>query len=656
MSDHNQSSPAKKKLPSPLPKDGDENFIVVKKSTTKTKHFMSPTISGASKVNQPSRAKILAERNGSPVTLPRSSSFKLSSGNDGFGDENEKECNNSNNNKRVIIEDSSPIPYDPASNYLSPRPRFLRYRPDRRSQILERRVEFDALDLKKDAGTQADISSGDSTPLAPAKDDEVDSVSDVSEEEFDEDEFEDDGGSSIFRRVFQVLMLLMVLVASTLYIMSMNNHLIDFDEPTTAADREIQSYPIGFLRRIEANGSYYDYLLAGGGTLPQQQELKLVNPVQEVVEEEEAMEVLEGGILVVEQPSEEAMEMQEQEVSEDGIDGAEKEVSYTEILHPAAMEVQEEERFIDVEQKGDGEEAMEMQEEEVSEDWIDGAEEEVSYTEIIHPAAMEVQEEERFIDVEQKGDGKEEEEEEAMEVSEEEQPSEATKIQEEEDNVIDVEEVSEDVPYTEITHLSATEEVQEQEKLINGEEEITTLHEEESDSITTKNGENSKVDFDGGRFSSLGAIFAATLVSTIASLLVLLSMRRTRNAAASQNRDDHHHQSQPHSESVQTPQPMPERRKSSNSSAIDEKKKVVVISSEIQASGRDPDVVQQGKKGASSIAEATPPPLRSAVVEQGKRCATMASGKKGTSSCTTTPLRRSTRIAAASRGNGILSP
>ncbi|CAN1836837.1 hypothetical protein LINPERHAP1_LOCUS34890 [Linum perenne] len=602
MSDHNQSSPPKKKLPSPLPKDGDENFIVVKKSTTKTKHFMSPTISGASKVNQPSRAKILAERNGSPVTLPRSSSFKLSSGNDGFGDENEKECNN---NKRVIIEDSLPIPYDPASNYLSPRPRFLRYRPDRRSQILERRVEFDALDLKKDAGTQADISSGDSTPLAPAKDDEVDSVSDVSEEEFDEDEFEDDGGSSIFRRVFQVLMLLMVLVASTLYIMSMNNHLIDFDEPTYAADREIQSYPIGFLRRIEANGSYYDYLLAGGGTLPQQQELKLVNPVQEVVEEEEAMEVLEGGILVVEQPSEEAMEMQEEEVSE-----------Y----------------------------------------WIDGAEEEVSYTEIIHPAAMEVQEEERFIDVEQKGDGKEEEEEEAMEVSEEEEPSEATEIQEEEDNLIDVEEVSEDVPYTEITHLSATEEVQEQERLINGEEEITTLHEEESDSITTKNGENSKVDFDGGRFSSLGAIFAATLVSTIASLLVLLSMRRTRNAAASQNRDDHHHQSQPHSESVQTPQPMPERRKSSNSSAIDEKKKVVVISSEIQASGRDPDVVQQGKKGASSIAEATPPPLRSAVVEQGKSCARMASGKKGTSSCTTTPLRRSTRIAAASRGNGILSP
>ncbi|CAN0878122.1 hypothetical protein LINGRAHAP2_LOCUS12307 [Linum grandiflorum] len=572
--------------------DGEENLSSVKKSPMK--HFLSPT------VNQLSRTKILGERNDEslpvkfipppPPTPPQALSFKLNT--DGFRDENEKD--------NVMSDDSLLIPYNPASNYLSPRPKFLRYRPERRSLILQRRVELeeDVLDLEQDTdteaeisplspakednvldleqdtdSTEADISSGNAAaaaPLSPAKNKEVD---DGIEEESEEDEFEEEEGRSVLGRVFRFLLLLMVVAASTVYITSMNNH----HYPIEAEYQEIQSYyPVGFL----SNGT----LLAGEGrTLLLQQPVAAPSFLVEETEEE-AMEVSEGRMLVVE------------EAEEDVINEAEEEVSYTDILHPAAVEVLEEEKLIDMEEVAELDEIHEAEEEEAS------------YTDILqlHPAAVEVLEEERRMEVEQKA-------EEAMEVVSEggtvlevehHQPSESVEIQEEEENFTNVEEVTEN-----------------------------------------------PIDVTG--LVPLGAIYAAILAAAAGLLLLLLTtttMRRKRgNAAAS-------------SESAATVVPPRALSKKVTVEEKSEEEEDVVheqtCSSFTMASGE--------KRTTSSIKHNEP--SRSDYPAESSYSATR-SGEKGTSSssssvikrkkktesadsATTTPLRRSTRLAS----RGILSP
>ncbi|KAF3450680.1 hypothetical protein FNV43_RR06769 [Rhamnella rubrinervis] len=116
------------------------------------KRYMSPTISAASKAITPTpRNKILSERNeGSEsvfsyahdkkipildqIPLPVNSDVEDSLSQTIPSSPPVTQCNN--NEEDGLSADLSSRPYDPFTNYLSPRPRFLRYNPNRRRKVL----------------------------------------------------------------------------------------------------------------------------------------------------------------------------------------------------------------------------------------------------------------------------------------------------------------------------------------------------------------------------------------------------------------------------------------------------------------------------------------------------------------------------------------
>ncbi|KAH9619516.1 hypothetical protein KSS87_017188 [Heliosperma pusillum] len=115
-----------------------------KNSQQKNKNFMSPTISASSKFNSSSNKKIFGE-----WKSPRSDLCKLGNSNSGSRKSLPKiplispknVVHSPKNNDELVHDDGSVIdscdvPYDPLTNYLSPRPKFLRYRPNRRREIL----------------------------------------------------------------------------------------------------------------------------------------------------------------------------------------------------------------------------------------------------------------------------------------------------------------------------------------------------------------------------------------------------------------------------------------------------------------------------------------------------------------------------------------
>ncbi|XP_044495809.1 uncharacterized protein LOC123218418 [Mangifera indica] len=157
-----------------------------KRSTT-TKHFMSPTISTASKAIAP-RKKILAERNEICDThIPKPSNFSLSDDSLSFSD------------------DSTIKSYDPLKNCTSPRPKFLRYKPDRRREFVKQEIKVKG--MKEEA-----------TLICASEKGFV--KEEVEEEEEEEEEEEREG---FLRRIFKFVLVLFVLVFSTLYISSMNS-------------------------------------------------------------------------------------------------------------------------------------------------------------------------------------------------------------------------------------------------------------------------------------------------------------------------------------------------------------------------------------------------------------------------------------------------
>eukprot|EP00257_Ricinus_communis_P014986 XP_015572799.1 uncharacterized protein LOC8273769 [Ricinus communis] len=243
VSDKTISSSSTSNKPPSIPKGTDENeesyhdkglnVQNLKKSTATTpapiKQFMSPTISAASKANPP-RKKILAERNDSQDTYPQktqnfdSKSTQKATNPDSritssieFGD----------NQENALIDDLSSRPYDPLTNYLSPRPKFLRYKPNRRREILlgqENQVKEGKDDGPLEAKKEIDLPSpcgalaADSTkPNAEQENEE----SDDSEEEYEE--LDEERGCWGVRGVVKFFLLMGVLVFSTLYISSMNS-------------------------------------------------------------------------------------------------------------------------------------------------------------------------------------------------------------------------------------------------------------------------------------------------------------------------------------------------------------------------------------------------------------------------------------------------
>ncbi|KAM6585202.1 hypothetical protein CsatB_012204 [Cannabis sativa] len=247
------------------------------------KHYMSTTISAASKANLP-RKKILGDRN--EASEP-SSSFetkfeKISildnsdeslSQSTGGGEEEENE------DALVVSADlaSSP-PYDPLTNYLSPRPQFLRYKPNRRhcrvifhgreiedgeakeEGLTSRSGSLDSLNASheeeaaSDSGGSSSSSSPSSSIIQKKEDDVVEGAIGESEErdedeivEEKEEEEEEDKGCN-FKGLFKSLFLLAVLVLSTMFISSMNSSTpmssLRFDESTLSGYCNMQNHTI----------------------------------------------------------------------------------------------------------------------------------------------------------------------------------------------------------------------------------------------------------------------------------------------------------------------------------------------------------------------------------------------------------------------------
>ncbi|KAG5619206.1 hypothetical protein H5410_019030 [Solanum commersonii] len=163
-----------------------------------TKNFMSPTISAASKASIPIRKRILAERNelsttcetlphkapnvGSKTSSLNSTSHcsgKLPIASYSYASESE----NDQENNSVV--DSSYKPYDPLTNDLGPRPKYLRYQPNRRrGTFLDPQKSDNQGSLQQ---TQDPSNLPEKYNLEPENDEDlVDSVED-DEEEVEED-------------------------------------------------------------------------------------------------------------------------------------------------------------------------------------------------------------------------------------------------------------------------------------------------------------------------------------------------------------------------------------------------------------------------------------------------------------------------------------
>nr|GLL35144.1 uncharacterized protein LOC109192494 isoform X2 [Ipomoea trifida] len=91
------------------------------------RHFRSPPMSEASKTAVRGK-NILGERNGADSNSGRSSL--------GISSQSCASGSNDDEQNSTFVADSSSNQYDPLTNYLSPRPKYLRYKPNRRREIL----------------------------------------------------------------------------------------------------------------------------------------------------------------------------------------------------------------------------------------------------------------------------------------------------------------------------------------------------------------------------------------------------------------------------------------------------------------------------------------------------------------------------------------
>lgn len=221
-----------------------------------SKNYMSPTISAASKAITP-RNKILSERNEDSESV--------------FSDDHDKkipildqtpplvnsdaedslsrtipsspavsQCNN--NEEDGLSADLSCRPYNPFTNYLSPRPRFLRYNPNRRRKVLFGGENgtlgvthgSSASSGSGSSDSQSPIDEGDSSNCSslvssfsregPIKqeDEEIEGFNEEMEQSDDEaNEDEEDDRSWNCKGILKTLLLLVVLVLSASCISSM---------------------------------------------------------------------------------------------------------------------------------------------------------------------------------------------------------------------------------------------------------------------------------------------------------------------------------------------------------------------------------------------------------------------------------------------------
>ncbi|KAL5755927.1 hypothetical protein ACOSQ2_020673 [Xanthoceras sorbifolium] len=211
------------------PSASDENCqSYQEKGVNPPKHFMSATISAASKAIAP-RKKILGERNEISDTRIQKTPNIGSKGTFSSPD-----INNSDDSLSVNG-DSSLRPYDPVKNCLSARPKFLRYKPNRGSEIIlryenevKRKKERSStgegvsLNSEKDIDEVTDLVSASQEGFVELESKEVDEREEGVEEE-EEGEEEEEEREGFWCRVLKFLLVLVVLVVSTVYISSSNS-------------------------------------------------------------------------------------------------------------------------------------------------------------------------------------------------------------------------------------------------------------------------------------------------------------------------------------------------------------------------------------------------------------------------------------------------
>ncbi|KAM7255575.1 hypothetical protein ACFE04_008473 [Oxalis oulophora] len=120
-------------------------------------------------------------------------------------------------------------PYDPETNYLSPRPKFLRYKPTRRQEILLRKENESSSDISRSSSFESKKEFGEENALINALEVSTgNSKEEENEQEFDEsdDEFEkiDEVRGWGLKGLFKFILVLVALVFSTSYVCSVNSH------------------------------------------------------------------------------------------------------------------------------------------------------------------------------------------------------------------------------------------------------------------------------------------------------------------------------------------------------------------------------------------------------------------------------------------------
>ncbi|KAG2722840.1 hypothetical protein I3760_02G145600 [Carya illinoinensis] len=209
------------------------------------KHNMSQTISAAAKVAVP-RKKIFAERNEAPepffskTHVPKAPVFEsklnfVNPGTDVSDVPSPEGFASDDNEPNAYVANGSLRPYDPLTNFLSPRPKFLRYMPHRRREVFLRRekeiregdelyintagsFEFGKGSDEEDDSIRGSLASSDEGSVQ--KEDEEIEDSDEDIEDSDE-EIEEEKGRGL-KRVLESLFCFVLLVLSTLYISSVS--------------------------------------------------------------------------------------------------------------------------------------------------------------------------------------------------------------------------------------------------------------------------------------------------------------------------------------------------------------------------------------------------------------------------------------------------
>ncbi|XP_065854248.1 uncharacterized protein [Euphorbia lathyris] len=178
-----------------------------------TKHFMSPTISAASKINAAPRKKLLMERNESVRTSVNSnedSDFKPEKGlikkevsfnpTVTYLEDKEEEIMTSYQDLDSVSSpalaplDADPLmlPYDPKTNYLAPRPKFRLYKPNPRLELYLKQRDGKQLEesFESESSSDSEFSEqeSDESYLDSQKDSEVAASGDVVPEEEEEEE------------------------------------------------------------------------------------------------------------------------------------------------------------------------------------------------------------------------------------------------------------------------------------------------------------------------------------------------------------------------------------------------------------------------------------------------------------------------------------